>query len=67
MYQVDTNTRHAVNKNEYTGYDALRRSFQPQVYYNDDKGKNVKALRDEIENVYTQGMSRLMDDNEMEY
>ena len=36
--------------------------MKPAISYNDDKGKNVAALKDEIENVYAFGMSKLMDD-----
>lgn len=62
MYAIDDRNRHTANKAEYAGYDMQRRPLQPQINYADDKGKNIRALRDEIEHVYTAGMSHLLDE-----
>ena len=40
-------------------------AFQPQQAYADDKGKNILALKEEIEQQFTQGMSRLYDEEQM--
>ena len=50
-------------------FDALgqRGHFrQPKTSYADDKGQNVVALKREIEDVYAHGMSKLMDESQME-
>ena len=38
----------------------------PMVGATDDKGQNVGALRDQIETVFTHGMSKLYDEEQME-
>ena len=41
-------------------------SFQPKISYADDKGKNIGAIKHEIESVFTSGMSKLMDEEQLE-
>ena len=49
------------SKSYDAGYDLQKRSFKPQISYADDKGENINALKDEIEQVYTSGMNKLYD------
>ena len=42
-------------------------TFKPQISYADDKVDNIAALGDEIDNIYSSGMNKLYDKEQLEY
>ena len=47
-------------------YEKPPQWFKPKTGYADDKGKDIGAIKAEIENVFVSGMSKLMDDEALE-
>ena len=51
---------------DFDSFERPLRKFGPKMSYADSKGADANALRDEIDSVYTKGLSKLFDDEDVE-